>query len=72
MACLCRLILGGPKTRVIVTSDAEIDDQCSLIRFLLYTNEWDVEAIVTSSSQYHWHGKKWAGDDWAEPYLKGR
>ena len=42
------------KTRVIVTSDGEIDDECSLVRFLLYTNEWDVEGIITSSSQYHW------------------
>ena len=57
------------KPRVIVTSDGEIDDQCSMIRFLLYTNEWDVEAIVTSSSQYHWHGHNWAGDDWIDPDL---
>jgi cellulose-binding protein len=57
----------GP--RVIVTSDGEIDDECSLVRFLLYANEWDIEGIVTSSSQYHWHGHRWAGDDWAEPYL---
>jgi hypothetical protein len=40
-----------------------------MVRFLLYANEWDVEAIVTSSSQYHWHGHRWAGDDWIEPYL---
>ncbi|WP_341224886.1 nucleoside hydrolase-like domain-containing protein [uncultured Arcticibacterium sp.] len=58
------------RTRVIVTSDGEIDDECSFVRFLLYTNEWDVEAIVTSSSQYHWQGHKWAGDDWALPYLE--
>ena len=44
------------KTRVIVTSDGEIDDECSLVRFLLYANEWDIEGIITSSSQYHWHG----------------
>lgn len=25
--------------------------------------------IITSSSQYHWQGHKWAGDDWAFPYL---
>lgn len=60
----------APKTRVIVTSDGEIDDECSLVRFLLYVNEWDVEGIITSSSQYHWQGHKWAGDDWAQPYLK--
>ena len=57
------------KPRIIVTSDGEIDDECSLVRFLLYTNEWDVEGIITSSSQYHWHGHNWAGDDWAVPYL---
>ncbi|MBD5782502.1 DUF1593 domain-containing protein [Pelagicoccus sp. NFK12] len=57
------------KTRVIVTSDGEVDDECSLVRFLLYTNEWDVEGIITSSSQYHWQGHRWAGDDWALPYL---
>ncbi|MFL1012136.1 DUF1593 domain-containing protein [Flavisericum labens] len=57
------------KTRVIVTSDGEIDDECSLVRFLLYANEWDVEGIISSSSQYHWRGHRWAGDDWAEPYL---
>ena len=42
------------KTRVIVTSDGEIDDECSMVRFLLYANEWDIEGIITSSSQYHW------------------
>lgn len=57
------------KPRVIVTSDGEIDDECSMVRFLLYANEWDVEGIVTSSSQYHWHGHNWAGDDWIDPYL---
>lgn len=58
------------KFRVIVTSDGEIDDECSMVRFLLYANEWDVEGIITSSSQYHWHGHKWAGDDWVDPYLE--
>lgn len=57
------------QTRVIATTDGEIDDQCSLIRFLLYTNEWDVEGIITSSSQYHSHVKKWPGDNWTDPYL---
>jgi hypothetical protein len=57
------------KPRVIATTDGEIDDQCSMVRFLLYANEWDIEGIVTSSSQYHWRGHRWAGDDWIEPYL---
>lgn len=58
------------KPRVIVTSDGEIDDECSMVRFLLYANEWDIEGIVTSSSQYHWHGHNWAGDDWLDQYLE--
>ena len=37
------------RLRIIVTSDGEIDDQCSLVRFLLYSNEWNLEAIITSS-----------------------
>ncbi len=57
------------KPRIIATTDGEIDDQCSMVRFLLYANEWDIEGIVTSSSQYHWRGHNWAGDDWIEPYL---
>lgn len=57
------------RLRVIVTSDGEIDDECSMIRFLLYANEWDIEAIITSSSQYHWRGHRWAGDDWLNPIL---
>ena len=61
--------LAADKPRVIVTSDGEIDDECSMVRFLLYANEFDIEGIITSSSQYHAHGHKWAGDDWAQPYL---
>lgn len=57
------------RPRIIVTSDGEIDDECSMVRFLLYTNDWDVEAIITSSSQYHWHGHGWAGDNWIQPYF---
>lgn len=60
----------GAKPRIIVTSDGEIDDECSMVRFLLYANQWDIEGIVTSSSQYHWHGHNWAGDDWLDPYLE--
>jgi len=31
------------KPRVIVTSDGETDDVYSMIRFLLYSNEFDIE-----------------------------
>jgi len=58
------------KPRIIVTSDGEIDDECSLVRLLLYANDMEIEGIITSSSQYHWQGHKWAGDDWYAPYYK--
>ena len=70
---VCSLFSGvaaASTPRVIATTDGEIDDQCSMVRFLLYANEWDVEGIVTSSSQYHSHGHNWAGDDWVQPYLE--
>lgn len=54
------------KPRIIATTDGEYDDQCSMIRFLLYTNEWDVEGIVYSSSKFHWVGHSWAGTNWIE------
>ncbi len=63
--------ISSNKIRVIVTTDGEIDDECSLVRFLLYSNEWDIEGIITTSSQYHWHGHKWAGDNWMNNVLAG-
>lgn len=59
-----------PKARIVVLTDAEIDDQCSMVRFLLSTNEFETEGIITTSSQFHWVGHSWAGNDWLDPYLK--
>ncbi|MHC4173739.1 MAG: nucleoside hydrolase-like domain-containing protein, partial [Planctomycetota bacterium] len=33
------------RPRIIATTDGEIDDRCSMVRFLLYANEWDIEGI---------------------------
>jgi hypothetical protein len=52
------------RPRVIVTTDGEIDDRDSMIRFLLYANEFDVEALVYNSSRFHWLGNAWAGTEW--------
>ena len=57
------------KPRVVALTDAEIDDQCSMVRFMLSLNEYELEGIVTTSSMFHWHGHSWAGDDWLDPYL---
>jgi len=47
---------GKNRPRVLVTTDGEADDRCSMVRFLLTCNEFDVEGIVNSSSQFHWEG----------------
>lgn len=41
------------KVRTIITTDGEADDQCSLVRYLLYANEYELEGIVSSSSIFH-------------------
>ena len=40
------------KPRVLVLSDIEADpdDTQSLIRFLLYSNQWDVEGLIATTS----------------------
>ncbi len=57
------------KPRIIVLTDAEIDDQCSMVRFLLYADDFNIDGIITTSSQYHSYGHNWAGDHWVDPYM---
>jgi hypothetical protein len=45
-----------PRPRTIVTADPELDDLNSMIRFLLYSNEVEVEGLVYASSRFHWRG----------------
>jgi hypothetical protein len=42
------------RPRVIVTTDigGDPDDQQSMVRFLLYANEFDIEALIASSSRH--------------------
>jgi hypothetical protein len=54
---------GGVQPRIIITADPELDDQNSLIRFLLYSNEVKIAGLIYASSGFHWKGdgsgKKW-------------
>ncbi|WP_277480554.1 nucleoside hydrolase-like domain-containing protein [Catalinimonas alkaloidigena] len=64
------------KPRVIVTTDGEFDDRCSMVRFLLYANEFDVKGIIHSSSKFHWKGNdsiaahQWADVSWMDKHMK--
>jgi hypothetical protein len=52
----------GEKLRVIMETDlgGDADDQASLVRFLLYSNEWDVEGILADrhASSFHKDGAR--------------
>jgi hypothetical protein len=43
-----------PKPRVLILTDIgnEVDDQESMVRFLLYSNEYDVEGLVATTSTW--------------------
>lgn len=58
-SCSGEISKGGQepqKPRLIVTTDPELDDNNSLIRFILHTDEFKVEGLVYSSSCWHWKG----------------
>ena len=46
----------APKPRVVVTTDPELDDSNSLVRYLLYSTDFRTEGLVYASSQFHWKG----------------
>ena len=46
----------NPKPRMVLTCDPECDDNNSMIRYLLFSSDFNTEAIVYSSSEFHWTG----------------
>ncbi len=56
------------RPRIIVTTDGEIDDRCSMVRFLMYANEFEIEGLIYSSSM-HWLGQTWAGVEWIHGHI---
>lgn len=59
--------LNTEKPRVIVMTDGEIDDHSSMIRFLLYTCDVDLEAIIETNSIFQRNGH--SKEDWYEQQL---
>lgn len=52
--------------RVVVTTDPELDDSNSLIRYLLYSTDFKTEGLVYASSGFHWKGDG-KGTKWFVP-----
>ncbi len=55
-----------PKPRVVVTTDPELDDSNSLIRYLLYSSDFQTEGLIYASSAFHWKGDG-QGTPWFVP-----
>jgi hypothetical protein len=56
------------RPRIVITADPELDDNNSLIRFLLYSSDLKIEGLIYASSGYHWKGDG-KGTKW---YVPGR
>src|SRR5689334_22039124 len=54
------------RSRIVVTTDGEVDDRDSMTRLLMMANEWEIEGLIYSSSQSHWLGREWAGVEWIQ------
>jgi hypothetical protein len=54
------------RPRIVITADPELDDNNSLIRFLLYSSDVSVEGLIYTSSQFHWKGDG-KGTKWFVP-----
>lgn len=56
------------KPRVVVTTDPELDDSNSLVRYLLHSTDFITEGLIYASSGVHWKGDG-KGTKW---YVPGR
>ncbi len=54
------------RPRIVITADPELDDNNSLIRFLLYSSDVQVEGLIYASSGFHWKGDG-KGTKWFVP-----
>src|SRR3569833_2353181 len=54
------------RPRIVITADPELDDNNSLIRFLLYSSDVQVEGLIYASSGFHWKGDG-KGTKWSVP-----
>jgi hypothetical protein len=55
------------KPRVIATTDGEVDDHSSMVRFLLYASDYDVAGIVEVNSKFQKNGH--SKEPWLEKQL---
>lgn len=59
--------LAADKPRVIATTDGEVDDRSSMVRFLLYACDFDIAGIVEVNSRFQKRGH--SGEKWMQAQL---
>jgi hypothetical protein len=52
------------RPRVIAMTDGEVDDRCSMVRFLLHANNIEILGIIQTNSVYQKNG--WVAEKWLE------
>ncbi len=50
------------RPRVVIMTDAETDDRCSMVHALLYANDMDIKAIIQTNSCFQRKG--WSSEPW--------
>ena len=54
------------RPRIVITADPELDDNNSMIRFILFSCDLNIEGLVYASSGFHWKGDG-KGTKWFVP-----
>ena len=66
LVLLAASTLAAGKPRVVITTDPELDDSNSLVRYLLFSADFQTEGLIYASSQFHWKGDG-KGSRWFVP-----
>lgn len=55
------------KPRIIVLTDSEIDDRCSMVHLLFCSNDVEIAALIQTNSCFQRHG--WSKEHWLEKQI---
>lgn len=67
LSLLCLTVVAKELPRVVVLTDAETDDRCSMVHFLLYANDMQIDAIIQTNSCFQRKG--WSNEPWLEKQI---
>lgn len=67
LSFLCLMSFAKDLPRVIVLTDSETDDRCSMVHFLLYANDMQIDAIIQTNSCFQRKG--WSNETWLKKQI---